>query len=113
MRGFEYIPSAVIGESAAIATQGHDSGLHTGCIPGSVYVLSMPPLSRFSLQAAAPAPLLPRSGVVVFSARFDKTDSGFEEQYKKRIGGWRLPKTTCALRLATSSVRQAGGTSDG
>ena len=44
---------------------------------------SLPPLSRFSPQAAAPAPLL-CSG---FQCSIWQTDSGFQGQYKKRIGG--------------------------
>jgi hypothetical protein len=40
-------------------------------------------------RCSCPAPAPTRSGVVIFSARFDKTDSGCQEQHKKRIGGSR------------------------
>jgi hypothetical protein len=64
--------------------------------PSPILSHTLPPLSRFSVQAAAPALLRTRSGVLVFGARFGKTDSGFQEQCKKRIGGWRIPKTSCS-----------------
>jgi hypothetical protein len=46
---------------------------------------SLPPLSRFSVQAAAPALLRTRSCAVVFSARFDKRTVIFRSSAKSEL----------------------------
>jgi hypothetical protein len=45
---------------------------------------------------------------VVFSARFGKTDSGFQEQYKKRLVAGVFQKLQLYLRLES----QTGSTAD-